>query len=530
MLILDGCDGLEDIIALGRLPPSLRSFSFDGYGPASQRTPIVELPLKHFRPSTVEDKKDISTSKISLEGCTELDNMFLRGLNNLVELDLSGTAIKILDFKTMVVQVPRLKRLYLIGCKQLRAIIFLHDIHSSKVEPDLELMSIDTRAGIVCPRASIDKTKSFRLRVHAIVVDARLIHSVGSLTAMDMKDVSYNIHVTSSPAYDGVVQFEETNNGKFDHCDQGSLEQLIPAVQYSDVLSMVCNPPMQAFPQPPATRLDAHIEIAKGSYYVESGLKGMLGYLMGETAESLHLHDVSIDAIIPRTQHYTWNNLRWCRVERCPKLDTVFPSVSSAFPSNSSGFFKLETFWASDLLMACWIWSKGRLHGSFSLSDTNSFKNLQHLHLRSCPRLQFVIPVWVCSFPKLETLHIIHCGDLVHGFELDELYPKEIFSLGVLFPKLTTMYLHDLPKLQQICEVKMVAPALETIRIRGCWGLRRLPSVAARRQGEKKPTVEIEKDTWDALEWDANHRLDNFEAPVHSRHYKKKLPRVSFLR
>jgi hypothetical protein len=55
MLILDGCNGLENIIALGRLSPSLRCFSFDGYGPASRRTPTVELPSKHFRPSTAED-------------------------------------------------------------------------------------------------------------------------------------------------------------------------------------------------------------------------------------------------------------------------------------------------------------------------------------------------------------------------------------------------------------------------------------------------------------------------------------------
>ncbi|KAM0927320.1 hypothetical protein ACQ4PT_002804 [Festuca glaucescens] len=103
MLVLDGCDGLENLGVPSRLPASLKSFSFDGYGPASQRTLTIELPPKHFRPFTAEDEKDISTSKISLEGCIELDNLFLRGLNNLVELDPSGTTIKILYFKTMVV-------------------------------------------------------------------------------------------------------------------------------------------------------------------------------------------------------------------------------------------------------------------------------------------------------------------------------------------------------------------------------------------------------------------------------------------
>ncbi|KAM0852612.1 hypothetical protein ACQ4PT_051627 [Festuca glaucescens] len=519
MLVLDGCDGLENIV---ELPSSLKSFSFDGYGPASQRTQTLELPPKHFRPSSAEDEKDISTSKISLEGCIELDNLFVRGLNNLVELDLSGTAIKILDFRTMVVQVPKLKRLFLIGCKHLHAIVFSSESgNSSKLKPDLELLCIDTRVGIVCPRPSIDKTKSFRLQVHAVVVDARIAYSFMQLLYPYLErglamDIYFNIHITSSPVYDGVVQFEETNNEQFDHYDQGSLQQLISAGKYSDVLSMVEDPPMQAFPQPPAKELDQHMEIAEGSCYVESELGRELGWLMVVYVESLHLHDVSIHAIIPEDQR--WMHLRWCRVERCPKLDTVFPS-------KSYGFSTLQTLWASDLLMARCIWRKGPRYFS-----ERSFENLHHLHLQSCPRLQFILPVCDSSFPCLDTLHIIHCGDLVHVFELDRRYRKKIISVGVLFPKLTTIHLHDLPKLQQISKVKMVAPALESIRIRGCWGLRRLPSVGARAHGEKKPAVEIEKDVWDALEWDASHRPDHFEAPVHSRHYKKKLPTVSFLR
>jgi hypothetical protein len=219
--------------------------------------------------------------------------------------------------------------------------------------------------------------------------------------------------------------------------------------------------------------------------------------------------------------YVVWSHLRWCRVERCPNLDTVFPSLGIL-----DGFLRLETFWASDLLMARWIWGIDTNVAQYG--NRPIFANLQHLHLRSCPSLQSVVPVWVSCFPVLETLHIIHCGDLVHIFQQDGLHTKKIFSVG--FPKLTTIHLHDLPKLHQICAVKMVAPVLETIKIRGCWSLRRLPSVAARPRGAKKPAIEIEKDVWDALEWDADHRPDHFEAPIHSRYYKKKLPRVSFLR
>uniref|UniRef100_A0A8R7V0L7 Uncharacterized protein n=3 Tax=Triticum urartu TaxID=4572 RepID=A0A8R7V0L7_TRIUA len=104
VLVLDGCDGVENIDGPGGLPSSIESFSFDGYGPAFEWTPSIELPFKHSCPPTTTEtnNRDIKVSKISLAGCKQLKNLFLRGLPNLLELDLSGTAIKILDFETMV--------------------------------------------------------------------------------------------------------------------------------------------------------------------------------------------------------------------------------------------------------------------------------------------------------------------------------------------------------------------------------------------------------------------------------------------
>ncbi|VAH23927.1 unnamed protein product [Triticum turgidum subsp. durum] len=340
---------------------------------------------------------------------------------------------------------------------------------------------------------------------------------------MSTKGTTYfSIHVTSLPMSHRVVQFEATSKDKIYPSDQEG-PQLTPAGRYNDVLGMVGTAPMQAFPQPPTTKSDRHVEIAEGSFYVETELEGdnALGQLIGYYAESLHVHDISVPAILPG--HYGWS-LRWCCMERCPNLDTgIF--------SDSYVFSKLETFWASHLLMARWIWSTRSVNSA-------RFENLQHIHLRSCTRLQVVLAGWFTNLPSLETLHIIHCGDLSHVFICNRqdkdtynspfLKPDKVYEES--FPKLTSIHLHDLPKLQQICDVKMEAPALKSIKIRGCWGLRRLPSVGARGQGEKKPAVEIEKDVWDALEWDADHRPDHFEALVHSRYYKEKLPRVSVLR
>ncbi|KAL6658764.1 hypothetical protein ACP70R_002804 [Stipagrostis hirtigluma subsp. patula] len=531
MLIIDGCDDLENIVLSNSL---LRSFSFDGYGPASHWTSTVELPPTNSRPArpSAVDNKAIKVSKIFLVGCTMMENLFLRGLSNLVELDLSGCAIKVLDLRTMVMDVPRLKRLFLLGCEQLRAIIW----GSGASKLMLELLCIDTRPGRVLIRPSLVEHKSFRLQVHAIIVDARFARSLLALLEhYPTSSVYFNINIGNSTISGWGVQPEGTNKEVTEPIDKKS--HAVASI-YSDVFSKVVDAPapMQAFPQPPTQQLDRHVEIGCGSLNVGGDFEG-LSALVAMHTQSLHVHDVSIKGFGVYSSY--WDSLRWCRVERCSNLDTVFPP--DIWTAHS-----LDTIWASDLLMARCIWPRATL-GCY-------FNHLRHLHLRSCPSLQYALPVRTSVIPKLETLHIIHCSSLRHIFVLDEEYGSAA-AKGVLFPKLSTIHLHDLPALRQICAVKMVAPALETMRIRGCWSLRRLPHVAtAGGPDGRKPAVEgIEKDVWDALEWankteavkynyrdeklkwhdeteapeygwlHVGHHPSLFEAPVHSRYYKRRM-------
>ncbi|TVU00391.1 hypothetical protein EJB05_54158, partial [Eragrostis curvula] len=512
MLILDGCDGLEDVVVPDGLPSSLRLFSFDGYGPATRwMSPFELLPLqsseRERRPPPDADKRVVKTSKISLQGCTQLENLFIRGLPNLVELDLSGSAIKVFDLTTMVVNVPRLKRLFLLGCEHLSAIKWV----SSMKELELELLCIDTRHRRVSEftRPSLAQHKYFSLHLHATLADARLMRSLYNLiNDYDKSGCYFNIQVTSSIGYGWDVLLDMSGK-EMTRIQPGSNQQRhVLLSRYDDVFSKTGIALMSVFPQPPPQRLDHHIEIVGGSRGLESQLArdSYLCRVINSYVESMHVHDASTSA---STDAYKLNHLKWIRVESCPRIETVFTSVQGEYDDCAN---KLETIWASDLQKARCIFSKATTR-SFQL-----FGNLQHLHLRSCPRLQFVLPMRVASFPSLETLHIIHCGDLTHVFVLNEKYPEEIVTHGVPFPKLTTIHLHDLPKLQGIMceEFKMLAPALKTIRIRGCFGLRRLPAL--------KPgvRVEMEKDVWDALEWDAGHCSDLFEPPVHSRYYRQR--------
>ena len=127
--------------------------------------------------------------------------------------------------------------------------------------------------------------------------------------------------------------------------------------------------------------------------------------------------------------------------------------------------------------------------------------------------------------PNLETIQIAYCGNLQHIFPLNDKCPQDIAS-GVTFSKLKHIKLYHLHKLKQICKARLTAPALETISLRDCWALRRLPAVS--RQGPK-PLVDCEKDWWDRLEWDRSEGNPEpaFFETRHSAYYKVTLPRVS---
>jgi hypothetical protein len=192
-------DGLENVV-LSNTPSVLMDMD---------RHPIG-LPQETSRPKFAS--KDVKTfSLITLKGCTQLKNLFLRGLPNLVELDLSGCAIKILGFETMVVDVPRLKRLFLLGCVHLCAIRWsthIDPFNDMRMPVDLELLCIDTRSrdGRTGPFTAYQPANnSFGFQVHAITADARLVrslwtpinHHAGSKESWK-EDVFFDIRITSS--------------------------------------------------------------------------------------------------------------------------------------------------------------------------------------------------------------------------------------------------------------------------------------------------------------------------------------------
>jgi hypothetical protein len=183
--------------------------------------------------------------------------------------------------------------------------------------------------------------------------------------------------------------------------------------------------------------------------------------------------------------------------------------------------YELRTFWASQLLNSRYI----------STSNApRAFPHLKFLHLDLCPRLIHVLLLalntWAQgeSFRVLETLEIIWCGDLKQIFVL---YPEEDKPIITKeFTNLKRIHLRELPSLQSICGGPISAPNLETVKIRGCWSLKRLPNIG---DGNKAVECDCEKEWWDRLEWDDRWQAARYK-PTHPRYYKKTMLRSTVLR
>ncbi|CAL5002035.1 unnamed protein product [Urochloa decumbens] len=198
-----------------------------------------------------------------------------------------------------------------------------------------------------------------------------------------------------------------------------------------------------------------------------------------------------------------------------------------------------ETFWASQLLKAHYIWDWST---SVFSPGHNSFEDLVFLHLDCCPNLVHVLPLYTSNgngCRRLETLEIVCCGELREVFPSDS--KSQLQQKPREFPNLKHIHLYELPMLQRIYSRRMLAPKLKTVKIRGCWSLKRLPAACRAPQrsielneeeAHMLPTVDCEKDWWDNLEWDgeeAGHHRSHYK-PTHSAYYKKTLLRATVLR
>ncbi|CAL5029095.1 unnamed protein product [Urochloa decumbens] len=532
----------------------------------------------------------VGLEKISLKGCAKLKNLLLGGLfQGLYSLDISGTAVKILDLSAMTAR--ELTQLLAIDCNKLCAILWPAQ---DKRKGYLERLRIDTTQSASTARNRDDKanevTGSAKSQAvlrgarapsgfywYISVKDTRILRSV--VAPFGNYFGNHFVHVEiSSPSCPAVDVSGRKNEAAVTKSGIGGTEQpeaqkqqtndtatvyADGAVKIKDHLFQVseggygdAQTITQKWPCPDAPNLDytsCYMYIQDEAMANKLPLLGREEYTPRSTitipdfvcdrAKILHVHDSLSVTSIPG--HARWYVLRWCRVERCPKLDFIFtvPQLGSGQGGGSSGvliFFWLRTLWVSELPKARFMWDMNKLKGW--QMNSHSFEDVTMLHLDFCPRLIHVLPIFsVSTFGRglLHTIEILWCGDLRTIFlpmhsdieTHQEHHQQPPRATTVLFPNLKRIHLHELPKLRSICgSGRMYAPNLETIKIRGCWSLTRLPAVGDA-SGSKKVECDCEKDWWERLQWDglqANHHSSLYK-PTHPRYYKKTMLRGSVL-
>ncbi|WVZ83887.1 hypothetical protein U9M48_030983 [Paspalum notatum var. saurae] len=493
--------------------------------------------------------------RISLRGCTQMKNLHLMGpFLEVVELDLSGTQIETLDLLTTARDdYMRIRRLFLLGCEKLRAILWPQD---KWIDLDVVLIDTTNHAEWSDMEGNSSKHEDHRPRNIICVRDARLFRSLQLVRI----SVGVCVQISSTRASQGINSSTRGDRGQqltrrhanLYNTDHGIISTFKKSSEASGMTWW-----MWPCPRIPTEPEGSHCyigiqdqpptELLQQSTIQENRATTLPAFVSWD-ARTLHLHDslsiTSIPGPIPPTiqsrYYISWPDLMWCRLERCPNMEG---SVFTAPPKDWDFyiFIYLETFWASQLPKAryIWDWSETGFRPQY-----DSFKDLVFLHLDCCPRLVHVLPLYDLNSKgcqSLETLEIVRCGELREVFPSDA---SESQQQGQprKFPKLKRVHLYDLPKLQRICGRRMLAPNLETVKVKGCWGLKRLPAVGRRPRPAKEeeeeeeeaqalPEVDCEKDWWDSLEWDgedAGH-LPSHYRKRHSAYYKETRLRSSVL-
>ncbi|KAL6841071.1 hypothetical protein ACP4OV_029040 [Aristida adscensionis] len=384
-LVLDGCVGLQHVGPEG-LPPLLESFSFD-----------VESGQHQIQKAKI--------SRITLDGCAKLVDFRLQGSLPNEELDLSFTSVKMLELKN-VVHMQRLQRIFLIGCKRLRSISW-----PAEGMAQLRLLCIDTRGGGAVRKTSqshdclVPQEQETYCHAFVAVQDMRFPQSL-VLTSGTKRfcwkptPFKLNLCLSSTSNNDG-------ENYDMDMMVPYSTGPLVWSPIHKSLMSKTCCTYSDVNVEQVTTNidgrselqlqpLDCHVEIGEGmisgtDMQSVQAIKAKI-FVMNKI-KSLHVHDnCSIRTVILEHKNSEgmegprWVVLKWCCIERCRKLDTVF-TIYCTYKWYL--FHELETLCVTDLLMARSIWSKVRTE---KINDDNSFAKLRAIYLQSCTRITFVLP------------------------------------------------------------------------------------------------------------------------------------------
>nr|CAD1818260.1 unnamed protein product [Ananas comosus var. bracteatus] len=434
--------------------------------------------LNFSLPATIET--------ISLQRCGSLKEVELLDpaaapLPNLTTFRLSGSTLiaKLSLQGCRKLENVDLQELTGSRCKQLRRVVCLHETQK------LDVLYLDNYSGSSTCNVDVDRClDSFRnqtqseltketndadqrllFHAHVVVRDVRLFRSLRYAFSNPIyKGSCFHIHVKrSSTAKRGTNIGTTTRSNAI----------IMSALCYADVLNTMTDRHRRHHPSPPAMPLKNHIEVDGGH-----------------------------DSRIAEEDISNVSALRGALIWSLSSLIGVKLSIWRAYGSaNFRGSKALcEEGWIDALL--------------------------KHIYLEFCARLEYVVPSLYLLY-NLETINIRYCGNLTAIFISRDDHKKDKRGAApLLLPKLRSIHLQELPKLQHIYEPNICAPSLEEIKIMGCFNLKKLPLFGhLDARSMRAMEISCEKDWWDKLQWDgleSNHHSFLFN-PKHCPYHKKRM-------
>ncbi|PWA35555.1 disease resistance protein RPS2 [Artemisia annua] len=129
-----------------------------------------------------------------------------------------------------------------------------------------------------------------------------------------------------------------------------------------------------------------------------------------------------------------------------------------------------------------------------------SLQNLQSVSIWYCDKLKNIS--WILQLPKLETVYLFYCKEIVEVISGDEQIHEEAF------PCLRTISLRDLPLLTSISQTAINLTCLQSIAVIDCPKLTKLPLKVA--GNSSQPAVYGNIEWWNRLEWDTAETTSSF--------------------
>ncbi|PWA68679.1 hypothetical protein CTI12_AA306040 [Artemisia annua] len=129
-----------------------------------------------------------------------------------------------------------------------------------------------------------------------------------------------------------------------------------------------------------------------------------------------------------------------------------------------------------------------------------SLQNLRSVSIWYCDKLKNIS--WILQLPKLETVYLFYCKEIVEVISGDEQIHEEAF------PCLRTISLRDLPLLTSISQTAINFPCMQSIAVIDCPKLTKLPLKVA--GNSSQPAVYGNIEWWNRLEWDTAETTSSF--------------------